>query len=42
MFIVQKPMVFYESFETHDILWRFLKPMIFYEGFETHGILQRL
>jgi len=41
---------FYENFETHGILQRFLnpwyltkvlKPMVFYGGFETHGILRR-
>jgi len=41
---------FWENFETHGILQRFLnpwylmevfKPIVFCGGFETHGILQR-
>jgi len=47
---VLKLQIFYENFETHDILWRFQnlwyftevsKPMVFYGGFETYGILWR-
>jgi len=48
--VISNDKSFYENFETHGILRRFLnpwyftevlKPMIFNRGFETHGILRR-
>jgi len=48
--VISNDKSFYENFETHYILWKFLnpwyfteifKPMVCNEGFETHGILRR-